>query len=845
MWLERTAELAALDRVVTALAAGEPSLVEIRGGFGTGRSALLARALELARGTGAVVLTAAGLPLAPEVDHRIVREVMAQLRRVAPGAATRGAVMPAGWPWEAAAPAGRRSAGVVVSHDLPSSGLLSFVQSGSCGTDAVCGVAPAEAVEAVLELARGTPVLLAVDDADGFDEPSRAWLTRLGERVGTRAIAIVTVTGLTRHVFTEAEVLTAGALSRDAVAEVVALRLGEPVAHSVVDALCRHTGGVPSVLHAVLDAMRLGAPFSAELVADAFGDVVVRAVAALPAEAGGLLRAIALCGPRTSPALAGAVAALRDVGAERAADLLAGAGLISPDRSSLAAGVDADRLLAGLGRADREALHLRAARLAHLAAVEASEVARLLEPALPLGEPWVVPLLRTAARCAVERGEPEIAVRHLERALREPVDPESRARLVLEIAVAESVHESQAGDRRLARMLLESQPPECAQARRDAVDQLAGRGDSTLMRRTLGAMPATDGERDRVTALYWLADEAPLEAPELGLLDVAPLPLAPQDPERAGVSAWLCVARSKDAALARGLARTALAAPDAMLMPRVPASVALWLTGDVDEALAGLDGVVLGARERGLNAVESHALVVRAKLMLAAGRLVDAGADLEAARTALPPRYWHDDVRSLLVAAEVQLSLERGLVDRAEDQAGAVPEHLPGAGFVRALMMLARADLALRRGDPDTALSLAEECGRRMLAKGWSSPAVLPWRSLCARALHAKGDVDRAVLLCGEEIDHARSWGEPGLLGVAHLRRAGVSGDHEDVLVAARLLRNSPYRLAYAAALFELAEAGGDREVRPLVREAAEIAVRARVPVLLSRARRLGWVPGA
>jgi hypothetical protein len=782
---ERTAELAALDRVVTALTAGEPSLVEIRGGCGTGRSALLTRAAELARGSGAVVLTACGLPLAPDVDHRIVREVMT------PGATS------------------------------------------------------AEAIEAVLELARATPVLLAVDDADGFDEPSRAWLARLGERVGTRAIAIVTVTGLTRRLFAEAEVLTARALSRGAVAELVAHRCGEPVDHGVVDALCRHTGGVPSVLHAVLDATRVGTPFSAELAADAFGDVVARAVAALPAEAAGLLRAIALCGPRTGFVLACAVAEMRDVGADRAADLLVGAGLISPDRSSLAAGVEADRLLAGLERADREALHVKAARLAHVAAVEEAEVARLLEPAPPLGEPWVVPLLRTAARGAVERGEPERAVRHLERALREPVDPESRARLVLEIAAVESVHEPQTGDRRLARMLVERQPPECARVRLEAADQLAARGDSTLMRRMVGAMPAEGGQRDRVTAVYWLADDAPLEAPEFSLLDVAPMPLAPPEPERAGVSAWLCIARGEDAALARRLARTALAAPDAMLMPKIVASVALWLTGDVDEALAGLDGVVLEAHERGLNAVESHALVVRAKLMLAEGRLVDAGADLASARTTLPPQCWHDDARPLLIATEAQLSLESGLVDRAEQQAAAVPDHLSGVGFARAVMTLVRADLALRRDDPDAAFLLAEECGRRMVARGWTSPVILPWRFLCARALRAKGDVDRAVRLCSEEIDHARSWGEPGLLGVTHLRRAVVSGDHEDLRLAARLLRNSRYRLAYATALVELAETGAAGDVEPLVREAAGIAVRCRVPVLLSRVRRLGWVPGA
>ncbi|KJK47213.1 hypothetical protein UK23_21105 [Lentzea aerocolonigenes] len=821
--LDRTAELAALGRAVGALAAGEPALVEISGGSGTGRSALLARAVELARGAGALVLAANGLPLVPGQGPRIVGEVMAQVAWSSPKCA------------EAA------STGCVVAIGPPSGVLVTAEPSPPLpGSDTT----PGEALMAVLDLARARPVLLAVDDADGYDDLSRVWLARLGERAGGRPIGIVVVTGPARRLLAGAEVLTARPLSPAAVAELARRR--RTVRGDVADVLHRCTGGLPSVLHAVLDGIgpEADAEEVAESAAEAFVGIVVRAVAALPAEAAGLLRAIALCGPGLDFELTCAVAGLPGLGSRWALDLLAGAGLVSGEPPALAGGLSAERVLMGLARKVRDELHVRAARLAYRGAADVAEVARILESAPPLGDPWVVPVLRTAARRVVERGDPEAAVRYLERALREPGDPTIAAQLVLEIALVESRCSPEVGDRRLSRMLLESQPPECARVRLAAADQLFARGDSALARRTFGAMPTTGVERDSITALYWLVDDAPLEVPELGLLDVAPLPTAPPEPERAGAAALLCVAQGTDSALARVLARTALAAPSTVLIPRMIAACALALTGDLDEAVAGLDDVLVEARELGLNAVESQSLAVRAKIMLGAARLIEARADLDAATAALPLRDWHPDARPLLVAVEAQLCMENGFEDRAEELSAAVLDHELGFGHARMLMMYVRAELAFRRGDARTALALAEECGRRMLARGWRNPASLPWRSVAARASLQLGNHDHAEILCAQEVQRAREWGVPGLLGMAHLSRAPVSGDRHDLTEAVRLLSDSPYRLAHAVALLALAEVSEPHEAAPLVREAAGIAVRGRALVLLNRARRLGWVPG-
>ncbi|MEO6090130.1 MAG: ATP-binding protein [Umezawaea sp.] len=794
----RVAELAALERAMHALSAGESSLIEIRGGCGTGRSALLSRAVELARAAGVAVLTIAGASPGCAA-HLGVDDVTAQVAALRAG------------------------------HPVPGGAVT--------------------AAAAVLELARTVPVLVAADDADRLDEITRAWLARLAGRVAGQPIMVIAVACGVGRVLDDATVLTTRPLQPDVVAELVSAEYGERAGDDVAATLTRCTGGVASVLRAVLDGMRVN-PFPRaqdieELAADAFADLVARAAAAMPAEVAGLLHAIAVCGPRFDLGLTCAVAELRDVTADRALDLLAGAGLITRDLPlALAAGLSPDVILAGMAQADRDELHVRAARVGHRAAVDEEEVARVLEVVPPLGDPWVVPLLRTAARRAAERGEPCAAARHLERALREPLDPAATSELSLELARLESARAPEVGARRLARMLLEPALPGCGEARLAAADQLVAHGDAALVRRTFGAAPSTGVEHDGLAAMYWIVDDAPLEVPELGLFEAEPLPVAPEDPERAGMAAWLCVTRGGEPELARRLARAALAAPAAVLMPRVTACSALLLTDDLDEAVSGLDAVVAEARGRGLNGVVSQALVMRSITMATAGRFTEAERDLAAARIAMPLRQWHPDARPLMILAEVHLSLDNARADLAEVSFASMPEHELGFGHTRTLMLFVRALLALRRGEASTALALAEECGRRSLARGAVNPGALRWHSVAAIAARACGENDRAAHLCEEELAFARAWGVPGQLGRAHQSRATVFGDPDDIREAVRLLRDTPWRSAYASVLLDLAEITEASAVEPLVREAAEIAVRGRMSGLLGRARRLGWVPG-
>jgi tetratricopeptide (TPR) repeat protein len=792
----REAEFAVLDRAVQALVGGASPMVEIVGPSGIGRSTLLWYAVSAARRAGAVALTALGDIYPAHDEHGVVTQLMEHLDR--------------------------RATGLV-------------------------------AIAALLELAATTPVLVAVDDAHQLDQRSRTWLAGLAGRADGVPLMIVVVTDGVHTVLDGADVLAPHPLAIEPITELAAAASGAPVDTEFAEAVERCTSGLPAMLRGVLDRCVAGglAPTAADaktveyLADDVGGDRVVRIMRTLPAEAAALARAIAVCGPRFDFVLMCALARLRHLSSAGALDLLVGAGLVTADEPpELAAGVTAAGVLEGMSPSARQDLHRRAARLGHRSAVDATEVARILASAPPLGTPWVVPLLRTVARREVERGKPCLAIRHLERALRERLEPATRAEVVLALATTESIHSPEIADLRLARMLLEPQPAECAEPRRAAADQLFARGDAALIRRTFGAIGESAAEWAGLTALYWVADDAPVEAPEFGLFEVPELVVAPGEPGRAGPAALICAMRGVDAELATSLARTALADPLSMLMSRVSASFALMLADEVEDATAGLDGVLVEARRRGLTAVAGRALLNRAAVRTAEGRLDDAAADLEQATAELPQANWHPDVRPLLIAATVLVRLARGEIDLAEEAAARLPDDELGLGYARTWFLFARGVLAAMCGNAAAAVEDLEETGRRLRARQALNPALVPWRSIAARAWRTLGHLDRATALSTEDLMFAERWGTRSAVARAHLTCAEVSGEDEHLRKAVQLLQGPSHPLLRAGALLDLAEAVGPGPGAPLVREAGTIAVACRAAPLITRARGLGWMPG-
>lgn len=804
--VERHAELAELDHAVRAVTTGTSSLFEVTGPAGSGRSAVLGHVLETAERDGLTVLSASGSPTAVE-----------------------------------------RYRGVVAS-------LLSSLAPAVYECDAA--FTPTALVSLLLAEARRGPVLVVVDDAQWLDEPSRRWLDGLSHRLTEAPVMVVVSSDGFRPSLDGARVLALRPLGIQAIRAMAATRWSDQADAEFLEAAARCTGGRPAVLASVFDqlALRSSTPhaeFVPDLVDRAFevvGDVVERAVRVLPADAVALLRAIAVCGPEFDLDLVWSLAPPLAMERARALDLLLTTGLVvDRDRPRLAAGVGVCRLLAGMGHDERLDLHARAARLGFRGAVAELAIARVLTGAPPSGEPWVVHVLRAAAAREWEHGRFLAAAGHLERALREPLDDPTWARLTVELGVVESRHAPEVGDRRLARVLLAERRTGLARARLDAADQLLARGDGAFVRRTMAAVRATDVERATCSALYWLAEDTPHEQPEFGVLEMADLPDAPDDQAGAGVVAWRYAVHGTDLTGTRTLARFALAGDPSALTPRVQACRALLLTDDFDEAIAGLDEVLVRARRRGLNAVAGWVLAVLARSKARLGRLDEAAHDLESAYGEMPLTSWHATVRPNLVGLDVLLSIDRGLLDRAQRISAEAVADGADDSFAYSQLLFARGVLALRLDQPEVAAGLIQEVGRRLLAKRWTNPALLTWRSSAAAALRACGRDGAAARLVTEELELARAWGAPSTLGVAHLGVATVLCGEvaaQSRVAAVRLLRDSPARCAYATALLELASDSATRDVVPLVREAAEIAVTHRAHGLLDKARLLGWTPG-
>jgi DNA-binding CsgD family transcriptional regulator len=155
-----------------------------------------------------------------------------------------------------------------------------------------------------------------------------------------------------------------------------------------------------------------------------------------------------------------------------------------------------------------------------------------------------------------------------------------------------------------------------------------------------------------------------------------------------------------------------------------------------------------------------------------------------------------------------------------------------------------QAELRLRRDDPEAALELLLDCGRRLEAANCSNPAVIPWRSQAALAALRLDRRDQAGELVREEIRLAEAFGAPRAVGMA-LRAGGiVEGGEEGLRLlsqAVDILERSHARLEHARALVDLGEAirrSGQRVAsRDPLRQGLDIAHRCGATALSEYAR--------
>lgn len=726
--------------------------------------------------------------------------------------------------------------------------------------------------QVVLGEARRRPLAVLVDDAQWIDLGSLKWLGALARRVAQAPLLLVVATsGPCRPgaVITETDVQESMAalwtgvlplppLSRSGVARLLAAAHPMAVEPAFVDAVIDYTGGIPGVVQHVLARLAAeGCRPSAEeasrvpgLAASAIRDDLDRRIQVVTGAARRLLNAMAVGEGTFDVRQAAAMAGLTPAARVDGIGVLESVGLIvGRDDPRLSSRMTVDRVLASMTRDEREELHATAAHQGYLSAIADEEIARLLLGAAPVGTPWAVTALRNAATSSRQAGDYRGAVDYFDRVLREPLTEVERTGLLVECGAVEVLLSPDAGDWRLARVLATEGEDELGPNRLAAADLLVARGNCGLVRRVLATMHVREelgtAERATMCALYWSADEAPHDQPELSPHVMPELPAEPIDLAQAGVAGWKAVADGTDIAGARRLARIALGdgvVRNSLLVPRLLAARTLMLTDDIAESMMALDAVVLEARRRHVYVMAGQALLARAKIAARQGFLDEASADLERALGDVPLHCWHPTVQPSFVATGLVLALESGRFEEAERIAATTMLSGAEAGFSWTHLLFARGMLDLYTGDPASAIARFDECGRHMLARRWVNPAFLAWRTYSALALRAVGRQEEATRLVVEEVRLAQLWNAPSTTGGAHLG-AGMVLDGPEALAhkekAVAILRHSASRLRYATALVDLAGARQDRvdEARELLAEAELIAVSHGAGSLVERVR--------
>ena len=363
-------------------------------------------------------------------------------------------------------------------------------------------------------LARRRPLALLIDDAHWADAASLRFLAYLGNRLGRVPILLVVAArpvgepgvAAVADMLPAPAVLRPATLSDDASAELVRAAVPNAVA-----ALCQAchalTGGNPFFLCELAGALRdAGADRAADVLAAAPDGVVasVRArLARFPEPAQRLAGAAAIMGEGT---LVRHAAALADVDADEAAgaaDALRAGRILRETRAlRFVHPIIRSAVHEQVPAATRSAAHERAARLLADEDATPERVAAHLLATEPRGSEWICERLRAAAHAAVPRGAPDASVTFLRRALEEPPTPDSRPAVLLELGLAES-------------LTLDREP--AIEHLRRGVETTRDTGARLYAARTLAAMVGMRDPSDAVTIVERALAASPDADPALAL----------------------------------------------------------------------------------------------------------------------------------------------------------------------------------------------------------------------------------------------------------------------------------------------------------------------------------------
>jgi DNA-binding CsgD family transcriptional regulator len=850
--LERNTELATLRELIDGTAESRGAVALIEGPAGIGKSRLLAAALEYPRERGMQHASARGSQLEQKFGFGVVRQLfeqsLAALRspqraRVTSGAAALAEPVFTG---QASGDAPRLKDTQAVLHGLH---------------------------WLVANLAVSGPLVIAVDDAHWADAPSLRFLAYLAGRVAELPVVLVLATRpfdspATSEALDEiasapvTTVLRPAPLSLAGVANLVDSSLSGPEPE-FVEACLDVTKGNPFLLRELLEALAAERvePLASqagrvlELASPSVARTVLPRVRRLAPGGLTLARAVAVLGDGAEPSIVARLAGLDELELAAAADALAKAGLLHSDTLEFAHPLVRAAIYSDLPPVDRARQHLEAAGMLRELGVGDEQVALHLLATPPGGPDWVVSSLRRAAQTALERGAPDVASTYLSRALAEPLDAGRRADVLVELGRAELAAGSNAGRDYLRDALRAAEQP----ARRAEIALELG----TSLFASADFAAAASAFEEGLRSLEGTGGKL-VEALEAHLLSASALDLSVasrslprlvksaadastvEDPGLLAAVAAFRVAMTAPASAGADLAERALGMGEVSIDKHpftvVFAATALMAADRLTSARDLLDAGVEQARQAGSLSALALAQSLRAQVLLRAGFVADAEADLEWVL-----EHLEADVRAplpLIMALRLDVRTERGDEPntREEPELQRLLDEQPNSFNTNFLLeSLGRYRLAQNRASE--ALAPLRQCGERLSAWGMHNPGMIQWRSPLALALAGASDSQEATALAEEDIGLARDFGVPRELGVALRTRAlvGPKPDRIELLrEAAAALGDVPAPLEHARTLLELGAAlrrsAHRADARPPLREAIEIAARLGATSLAQRA---------
>ncbi|MFD9889229.1 ATP-binding protein [Amycolatopsis sp. NPDC059027] len=833
--VERAAELAAMTSVLRSARRGAGGLVVVSGPLGIGKTVLLNAFAEQASADGARVLRAAAAPLERDFAFGVVRQLFhAPVRTAEPArrAAWLGAAAAAARPLLDDDPARVRR--YRAEHPL-FEGLRALVAN----------------------MAARTPLLLLVDDLQWTDLPSLRCLGFLADRLATLPVVIAVaahqgdhhagpghLAGLTSSA---REVLSPRPLSARGSARLVRAVFAEADDEFLL-ACHERAAGNPMVLTAILRALEAGGTpprgASADVVRSALPgrlrERLLSFLRQLPPAALKLATAVAVVGDPVERDVLAGLAGLDATEAGNAERALRLAGVFTaspagPRFAHPAVRAAVDELLP---MADREELHLAAARSLHRHGCPAERIAGLL---LGVDRPqgtWAVEAVRAAAVAAARDGRPARAVEFLRHALRyHAQDGPGRAELLVDLATVEGRYDAGAAVRHLAQAV--PMLPTAA-GRAAAVLPFAPLAPATapepvaaLVRQAaedLGA-PARLSGAERDLALRLGARLRPHgHGGRFAALAGEPATSTCAERELSAVLLHEAAQRmTLPAARVAELANRLLAAepPDAdHPHPALPLLVSVLITADATAGLAlWLEAALKRAHARNAPVVYRGLCAQSALVHLHTG-------DFGPARAAAV-EAWElsgDEPAEPITATLALTAVRTGDLRLATDRLDPAYER-NRARCTRPFWRLFDGMLAAERGEFARAAERVLDCGRALDRECWYGNGILPWRAMTAELCLRAGDLGQAKAIAAEDHRSVLTWGAPGPLGRALRVRADVLGGHRAVALlreAVEVLGRSENKVELAIAKVRLGRAltahGSPRQAAGLLREGRELA---------------------